>query len=136
MVNAVAKERQPNQVRDNDQLNNGDRCHPHGFNRETTNRIHAFTYALFNQAIEAKRGGQDQGNPGNRAVTEGQDNNGNDTHAYSNPLQFAQALFQHRHAQDHRQDGVNEITQGGFNNLVVQYGNDEHLPVDVNQNGS
>lgn len=84
---------------------------------------------LFDQAIEAERPGQDQGNPGRAAVIHGQIDHSRSGQSHRKPLQWPQTFVQKSHAKQHREQWIDEVTKACFDNIARIHAPDIDEPI-------
>lgn len=79
----------------------------------------AQTHLLFQESIGPERCRQPQADPGHRAVPQHEDEHRHRPGDHRRPLQRAETLVQHEHAEQHGDQWVDEVTQRGVDHPVV-----------------
>ena len=86
---------------------------------------------LAQQAIQRERDRKADGDPRHPASLPGQPGHANSRQSHRQPLQLAQPLPQHQHAQQHTQQRIDEVAQAGFHHMSGVHRPDVQAPVEA-----
>ncbi|MBG9886086.1 hypothetical protein ABE10_05870, partial [Bacillus toyonensis] len=126
-------ERDPPVRGDENQLQNGDRDEPERLQRQPAHGVDSGADLLLDQPVDAEGGGEREGDPREGPVREDDHQHGHRGDPDRCPLQRPEPLVQHEDAEEHHRDRVDEISEARLDDVAREGGQDEHLPVDVDQ---
>ena len=91
---------------------------------------------LAREAVEAERDREGEGDPGQAAVPRGEDGDSRRGERHRDPLRPGEALAQDEDAEQHVDQGVDEVAEARLDHVVVDDGPDVEQPVERDEDGA
>lgn len=113
--------------------NDRDRDKPQRFEGEALCGVEFPTNAVFYQAVNRERAGEDERQPRHLAIADNQDDDGDSGEGHRNPLQWSKLFAENEDSEQNRHERVDEIPEGAFNNSSGEVRDDVKLPIHVNE---
>jgi hypothetical protein len=99
-------------------------------------RLHAAeVHLLLDQSVGGEGEGEGEGDPRGPAVSDGEDEHGGGAHPDRRPLHGPQPLLEQQHAHGDGDERVDEVPEGGLDDMPAVHGPDVDAPVDGDDGG-